>query len=52
MIEPLIRWLNAANKGYDISSRGLTLTSKWYADNNTLIANSVEGMIALLDIVQ
>jgi hypothetical protein len=52
MVEPLIRWLNAVNKGYDITSCGPTLTIKWYADDGTLIANSVEDMISLLDIVQ
>ncbi len=52
MVEPLIRCLNAANEGYDITSCGLTLTSKWYADDGTLIANFMEDMISLLDIVQ
>ena len=52
MVEPLIRWLKASGKGYDIASCGLTLTSKWYADDGTLITNSVEDMIALLDIIQ
>ena len=52
MIEPLIRWLNAADKGYRIASCGLTLASKWYADDGTLITNSVDDMISLLAIVQ
>jgi hypothetical protein len=29
MIEPLLRWLNASNKGYDMTSCGLQLASKW-----------------------
>jgi hypothetical protein len=52
MIEPLIRWLNAADKGYRISSCGLKLASKWYADDGTLVTNSVDDMISLLAIVQ
>jgi hypothetical protein len=52
MIEPLIRWLNASQKGYDITSCGLRLASKWYADDGTLVTNTVEDMIALLDIVE
>ncbi len=52
MVEPLIRWLKASGKGYDIVSCGLNLASKWYADDGTLITNSVEDMIALLDIIQ
>ncbi len=51
MIEPLIRWLLASNKGYDIASCGLHLASKWYADDGTLVTNSVEDMIFLLDLV-
>jgi hypothetical protein len=52
MIEPLIRWLNASQKGYDITSCGLRLASKWYADDGTLITNTVDDMITLLDIVE
>ena len=52
MIEPLIRWLNAADKGYRITSRGLALASKWYADDGTLVTNSVDDMMSLLSIVQ
>ena len=50
MIKPLIRWPNAADKGYDITSCGIKLTSKWYADDGTLVANSAEDMVSLLDI--
>ncbi len=52
MIEPLIRWLNAADKGYRITSCGLKLAIKWYADDGTLVTNSVEDMVSLLAIVQ
>jgi hypothetical protein len=53
MVEPLIRWLKAPGKGYDIASCDLKLASKWYADDGILIiTNSVEGMIFLLDIIQ
>ena len=52
MVEPLICWLKASGKGYDIVSCGLNLASKWYADDGTLITNSVEDMISLLDIIQ
>jgi hypothetical protein len=52
MVEPLIKWLTASGKGYGIASYGLKLTSKWYADDGTLIANSVEDIISQLDIIQ
>jgi len=52
MVEPLICWLVAANKGYDIASRGLKLASKWYADGGMLVTSSVEDMASLLGIVQ
>jgi hypothetical protein len=51
IIEPLIRWLRASYKGNDISSCGLQLASKWHARDGTLITNSVEDMIVLLDLV-
>jgi hypothetical protein len=40
MIEPLIRWLKASQKGYYMKSCGLRLASKWYADDGTLVTNS------------
>ena len=52
MIEPLVRWLTASNIGYDIKSCGLKLSSKWYADDGTLVANNIENMQTLLDIVE
>ena len=52
MVEPLIRWLTASGKGYNIAFYGLKLACKWYADDGTLLANSVEDMISLLDIIQ
>jgi hypothetical protein len=51
MIEPLIRWLTATGKGYSITSCDLKLASKRYADDGTLITNSVEDIISLLDII-
>ena len=51
MFEPLIRWLRASDKGYGIASCGLQLDSKWYADDETLVINSVEDTIVLLDLV-
>ncbi len=39
------------NKGYAIASCGLTVSNKWYADDVTLVTNSVEDMISLLDVV-
>ena len=51
MVESLIRWLTAADKGYHITSCGLKLAIKWYADDGTLVTSSVEDMISLLDTV-
>jgi hypothetical protein len=52
VVEPLIRWLTASGKAYNIASCGLKLASKWYADDGSLLANTVEDMISLLDIIQ
>ena len=52
MIEPLIRWLRASNKGYGIASCDLQLANKWYADDVTVVTNSVEDMIVLLDLIE
>ncbi len=51
MVEPLICRLTASGKGYDIVSCGLKLASKWYADDGTLVTNSVEDTISLMGIV-
>jgi hypothetical protein len=51
MIEPLIRWLNASQKGYHITSCGLRLSSKWYADDATLIAHNVKDLNTQLEVV-
>ncbi len=51
MIEPLIRWLRASQKRYNISSCGLQLASKWYADDGTRVTNTVDEIIVLLDLV-
>ena len=47
----MVRWLRASHKGYNISSCGLQLASKWYADDGTLVTNTVDDMIVLLDLV-
>ncbi len=52
MVEPLIRWLTASGKGYDIASCDLKHASKGYDDDGTLIIISVEDIISLLDIIQ
>jgi hypothetical protein len=52
MIEPVIHWLNAADRGYHIPSCVLKLASKRYADDRTLVTNSVDDMRSLLSIVQ
>jgi hypothetical protein len=52
MVDPLICCLTASGKRYEIASCGLKLASNWYADDGTLITNSVEDMIFLLDIIQ
>jgi hypothetical protein len=46
-VEPLIRWLMAADKGYEITSCGLKLASKWHVDDGTLVTSSIESMISL-----
>jgi hypothetical protein len=51
MVEPLIRWLRASNRGYDIAFCGLHFATKCYTDDGTLVTNSVEDMIVLLDLV-
>jgi hypothetical protein len=52
IVESLNRWLTASDKGYGIASCGLKLTNTWYADDGTLVTNSIEDMISLMDIVQ
>ncbi len=51
MIEPLIRWPRASEKGCNISSCHLQLASKWCADDGTLVTDSGEDMISLLEMV-
>ena len=51
MIEPMIKWLRASYNGYNISSCGLQLASKLYADDGTLVTNTVDDMIFLLNLV-
>ena len=52
MMEPLIRWLNVKKKGYKFESTCLTLASKWYADDATLLSDSEPKMVAQLQIVE
>ena len=52
VVKPLIRWLTAADKSYDIATCGLKLACKWYAGDDTFVTNSVEDVTSLLDIVQ
>ena len=52
MIEPLIRWLNASHKRYDVTSCGLRLASMWYADDGTLVTNTTDDMVTLLNIAK
>jgi hypothetical protein len=52
MIEPLIRWLNASQKGYYITFCGLRMASKWYANDDTLVTDTIEDMVTLLDLVE
>jgi hypothetical protein len=51
MIELLIRWLTASQKGCTITYCGLRLASKYYADDGTLVTNTIEDMITLLNIL-
>jgi hypothetical protein len=51
MIELLIRWLRASKKGYTMASCGLKLANKWYADEGTPATNTVDDMVAFLDLV-
>jgi hypothetical protein len=52
VIEPLIRWLTTSQRGHDIISCGLQLANKWYADDGTLVTNTIDDMVALIDIVE
>jgi hypothetical protein len=52
VIEPLIRWLNASQKVLNLSSCDLHLASKWYADDGTLVTNTLEDNVTLLDLVE
>ena len=38
MVETLIHWLKSLQKGYTLTSNKLNLSSKWYADDATLVA--------------
>jgi len=52
MVEPLIRWLTVVDKGYNITSSGFKLASKWYADDDTFDTRwpySAKDVISLLN---
>ena len=51
MVEPLIRWLKFLKNGYTLTSNQLTLFSKWYADNATLVASTVTDLSTQLSAV-
>jgi hypothetical protein len=52
VIEPLIHRINASQKKYDITSCGLRHASEWYADDGTLVTNTIEDMVTFFDIVE
>ena len=51
MVEPPIQWLKSIQKGYTLTSNKLNLSSKWYADDATLVAHNVTDLNTQLDIV-
>ena len=52
LVEPLIRWIKSTQKGYTLPSNNLSLTSKWYADDATLVAATIPALISQLPIVE
>jgi len=52
MVEPLIRWLKSPQKGYTLTSNKLNLSSKWYADDATLVAHNVTDLNTQLEVVK
>ena len=52
LVEPLIRWIKSTQKGYTLTSNNLSLTSKWYADDATLVAATIPALISQLQIVE
>ena len=51
MVEPLIRWLKSLQKGYTLASNRLSLSSKWNADDATLVAHNVTDLNTQLEVV-
>ena len=51
LVEPLIRWIKSTQKGYTLTSNNLSLTSKWYADDATLVAHNVNDLNTQLAVV-
>ncbi len=39
-------------KGYEITSCGLRLANKWYANDGTLVTNTIDDIVNLLDLVE
>ncbi len=52
MIEPLIRWIKSTQKGYTLTSNNLSISSKWYADDATLVASNIPVLETQLQVVE
>ena len=52
VVEPLIRWIKSTQKGYTLTSNNLSLSSKWYADDATLVAPTIPALEAQLQVVE
>jgi hypothetical protein len=52
MVEPLVKWINSTQKGYILTSNNLSLSSKWYADDATLVASTIPALEAQLQVVE
>jgi hypothetical protein len=52
MVEPLIRWIKSTKKGYTLTSNNLSLSSKWYADDATLVASIIPALETQLQVVE
>ena len=52
MVEPFIRWMKSTQKGYMLTSNNLSLSSKWYADDATLVAPTIPALETQLQVVE
>ena len=52
MGEPLIRWIKHTHKGYTLTSNNLSLSSKWYADDATLVAPTIPALEAQVQVIE